>query len=344
MKSGRKIGMSLAAAWLCLCALLVGCPADMVSPTDSGMTDASGDVSDAGRDVIMREAGEAGYDFNLQAPTVGAIKYGNGLVLTQPVHVYLLWYGNWNNNTAIPIIENFIIGLNGSPFFSITASYYELYPISIDATTAAGVHGKLNATDNLILTKSVFIDPYLGTVLNDANIFDIVNGAIDNQSVPTDTGAIYLVLTSSDIQQGGVGGFCGYYCGWHDHKVRGDIDIKFGFIGDPGQCLDGCTAKPRYEEYGLTHSPNFNWSADGMVSVIAHELTETITDPNWDISPGWMDDYQYENADKCAWHYGEVYPTTNGSVANIKLGNEDYLIQQNWALFGDGGQGCAIHP
>lgn len=41
-----------------------------------------------------------------------------------------------------------------------------------------------------------------------------------------------------------------------------------------------------------------------MVSVIAHELTETATDPNlnawWSLTTG------YENADICAWTYGTV--------------------------------------
>jgi hypothetical protein len=28
--------------------------------------------------------------------------------------------------------------------------------------------------------------------------------------------------------------------------------------------------------------------------------------------------------------FGQIYPTPNGAVANMKLGNRDYLIQQNW--------------
>lgn len=328
---------------------LTGC-LDDTEPTsqDGGIADVfmGADARlDAGtRDVQIIEAGEGGYDFNLQGPTGGEIKYGSGYVMTDPVHVYLIWYGSWNNNTTVPIVEDFIIGLNGSPYFSLTSAYYELYPVDMIARTHAGVHGKIFATDRLIFSKSVFVDYVYGTTLNDDNIFDIVNYAIDNRGLPTDPTAIYLVLTSADVLQGGFGGFCGYYCGWHDHRVLNANDIKFGFIGDPGRCLDGCTPKRRYEEYGMTHSPNFNWSADGMVSVIGHELTETITDPDWDTYPGWMDDHSYENADKCAWNYGEIYSTDNQSAANVKLGTRDFLIQRNWALFADGGQGCALHP
>lgn len=327
--------------------LLTGC-LDDTEPTvqDSGMADVSYMDArlDAGADVKIKEAGEGGYDFNLQGPFNHPIKYKDGSVMIHPVHVYIIWYGSWNNNTTVPIIEDFIIGLNSSPYFSITATYYELYPVDMASRNHAGARGKIYATDRLIFTKSVFVGYTYGTSLTDDAIFDVVRDAIDNQSVPADPTAIYLVLTSADVLQGGLGGFCSYYCGWHDHRIYNGDDIKFSFVGDPGRCIDGCTPKRRYEEYGMTHSPNFNWAADGMVSVVAHELTETITDPDWDTAPGWMDDYSYENADKCAWHYQTVYPTENGSAANMRLGNKDYLIQSNWALFPDGGEGCALHP
>ncbi|HSR08245.1 MAG TPA: hypothetical protein VLM42_13915, partial [Bryobacteraceae bacterium] len=44
----------------------------------------------------------------------------------------------------------------------------------------------------------------------------------------------------------------------------------------------------------------------------------------------------YENADKCAWTFGSEYKATNGSLANMKLGARDYLIQQNWVNAGGG--------
>ena len=64
-----------------------------------------------------------------------------------------------------------------------------------------------------------------------------------------------------------------------------------------------------------------------MISIIAHEIEEAVTDP---ILTGWYDRTGYENADKCAWKFGTTYKVTNGSSANMKLGGKDYLIQQNW--------------
>ena len=61
--------------------------------------------------------------------------------------------------------------------------------------------------------------------------------------------------------------------------------------------------------------------------MIAHEAEEAATDP---MLGGWYDQNGYENADKCAWTFGERYTTANGAKANMKLGSRDFLIQQNW--------------
>ena len=43
-----------------------------------------------------------------------------------------------------------------------------------------------------------------------------------------------------------------------------------------------------------------------------------------------MDSVGHENADKCAWTYTNIYTTSNGSLANMKVGTMDYFVQQNW--------------
>ena len=72
--------------------------------------------------------------------------------------------------------------------------------------------------------------------------------------------------------------------------------------------------------------PNGNAGADGMASIIAHELEEAVTDPDLNA---WYDRRGAENGDKCAWTFGTTY-TENGAHANMRLGSRDYLIQQNW--------------
>jgi hypothetical protein len=74
-----------------------------------------------------------------------------------------------------------------------------------------------------------------------------------------------------------------------------------------------------------------------MASVLSHEFEETTSDPDLNA---WYDAQGQENADKCAWTFGSQYQAPNGARANMRLGNRDFLIQQNW-VNADGG-GCAL--
>ena len=64
-----------------------------------------------------------------------------------------------------------------------------------------------------------------------------------------------------------------------------------------------------------------------MASILSHELEEATTDPDLNA---WYDTRGNENADKCAWTFGTTYKASNGSLANVKLGARDFLIQRNW--------------
>ena len=71
---------------------------------------------------------------------------------------------------------------------------------------------------------------------------------------------------------------------------------------------------------------------DAMISVIAHELSETVTDP---LLSAWYDANGEEVADKCAWTFGTTFAAPNGSTANITLGSFDFLIQQEFSNASD---------
>ena len=89
--------------------------------------------------------------------------------------------------------------------------------------------------------------------------------------------------------------------------------------GIPSPDKESCAAQ--------SNSPNGNPGVDGMISVIAHELEEAVTDPDLNA---WYDSSGAENADKCAWTFGHFqYQVANGSWANMRLGTRDYLIQRN---------------
>ncbi len=231
------------------------------------------------------------------------ISYHGGPIITGTIGVYYIWYGAWSTNTATTILTDFANNLGGSPYFNINTSYYN----------GSNVH-----VSNSVALRGSTTDNYSqGTSLSDAQIQQVVSDAITSGRLPSDTNAVYFVLTSADVTASS--GFCTKYCGWHTHGTIGGSDIKYSFVGNPDRCPSSCEAQ--------TTSPNGNAGADGMASIVAHELEEATTDPDLNA---WYDTRGYENADKCAWTFGTEYTTSNGSKANMKLGTRDYLIQQNW--------------
>jgi len=231
------------------------------------------------------------------------IFYHGGPVILGTTNVYFIWYGNWSGNTADSILTNFAGSVGGSPYFNINTTYYN----GSSKHVSNSVHYAGSTTDNYSQ----------GTAVSDAGIHAIVSSAISSKRVPNDPSGVYFVLTSADVNE--TSGFCTQYCGWHTHGTISGSDIKYAFIGNPDRCLNACAIQDT--------SPNGNAGADGMASIIAHELEESVTDPDLNA---WYDRRGEENADKCAWTFGSTHTTPNGSLANMTLGSMNYMIQQNW--------------
>jgi hypothetical protein len=242
------------------------------------------------------------------SPTGYGITYHGGPVMTgvgtsPSVNVYYIWYGNWSGNSATTILTNLAQSIGPSPYWNINTTY----------SNSSG--GKV---PNAVTYKTATDDSYSqGTSLSDAQIKTVVSSAIAGGKLPSDTNAVYFVLTSSDVTASS--GFCTQYCGWHTHGTINGADIKYSFVGNPDRCPSACEAQ--------TTGPNGNAGADGMASIIAHELEEAASDPDLNA---WYDSRGYENADKCAWTFGTTSTAANGAKYNVTLGTRQYLIQQNW--------------
>lgn len=232
----------------------------------------------------------------------GIFYHGGPLILGQ-TNTYYIWYGNWSGNSATTILTNLATNIGGSPYFNINTTYYD---------------GSNTAVSNSVHYGGSVNDSYShGTALTDAAVQSIVAGAISSKGLPKDTNAVYFVLTSSDVNE--TSGFCTQYCGWHTHGTISGSDIKYSFVGNPDRCPSACAAQ--------TTSPNGNAGADGMASIISHELEEAVTDPDLNA---WYDRRGQENADKCAWTFGTTSTASNGSAYNVTFGGTNYLIQRNW--------------
>jgi hypothetical protein len=231
------------------------------------------------------------------APGANGITNHGGPIISGTVNVYYIWYGNWSGNTGTTILTDFANSIGGSPYFNINKTY---------TGVTGAVHYAGSTTDSYSQ----------GTSLTDAQIQTVVSSAITSGRLVKDTNAVYFVLTSSDVTASS--GFCTQYCGWHTHGTISGSDIKYSFVGNPDRCPSACADQ--------TVGPNGNAGADGMASIVAHELEEATTDPDLNA---WYDTKGAENADKCAWTFGTTY-SSGGALANVHLGARDYLIQRNW--------------
>ena len=278
------------------------CCAALLAWTTFSYADDDRDLAPNGKGVgTVYHPGEAGDHpgpARIRGGGGNGISYHGGPLILGGTNIHLIWYGNWDNNTATTILPDFAQHIGGSPYFNINTTYTD---------------GSGKAVMNMCNLSTQANDNYShGTSLTDASIQAIV--AAQN---PTDTNGVYFVLTSADVNE--TSGFCTQYCGWHTHATIGGRDIKYSFVGNPDRCPSACEAQ--------TTSPNGNAGADGMASIIAHELEEATTDPDLNA---WYDQRGAENADKCAWTFGQTHAAGNGSLYNMTLGSREYLIQQNW--------------
>jgi len=246
------------------------------------------------------------------------IEYHNGRVMVTP-NVYFIWYGSWTGQDAPTILTDFITSIGGSRYFAINTLYR-------DASNAAPNGG-------VIYGGSVFDNYSHGPALSDADIADVVFQAITNFALPLDAIGIYAVLASSDVRASSGADVSGS-CAFHQQTSVLGTQVSYIYIGDPNRTPTLCAP----QTLGPNSTVAGNAGPDAMVSLLASELSNVVTDP---ALSAWYDRLGLEQADKCAWTYGQTYLAANGALANVRLGTHDYLLQQLWVPTRSGGF-CAL--
>lgn len=264
-------------------------------------------------------AGKATASAASVAAGLGAVTYQPGGAIISEPNIYVIWYGNWDANscsakggtsTTPSIINDFLDSLGESDWNKINTTYYQI------------VNGKKTFVQATAEVAGCTVDAGSQGLSLDgqtgAQVSDVVEQALSTKTLKTDPNGVYLVLTASNVN---VADFMSLLCAYHWAYDNAQATIKYAFIGDASTNLASCAPQ-------VSLSPNGNPAADAMVSVIAHEFVEAVSDPE---GLSWYDQAGYENADKCAWMYGKASKTANGSFANMKLGDRQYLVQQNVA-------------
>ena len=287
--------------------LLGACAADTAPaepPTDSPTTDTP-------------PTGEAA-PTTAQKPTAASnvIAYHGGWIVTWDPAVYFIYYGNWvdaqgtwgPDGGSAWLLEHFTSQLGGSSWFSINHWYGDAW--GNRATSQVHFGGRA-------------IDRYSrGSNLTGGDVQTIVTNAIHNAWLPDDPWGIYVVLTSADVAEEG---FCSRHCGWHTDMSwpsggAGNDKRIYAFVGNASHCSNPC---------GITYpSANGAPAGDAMANVLGHELSEIVTDPYLNA---WYAPNGQENADHCAWQFGQEYTASDGAPVNVPIGDLWYLVQENWA-------------
>ncbi len=279
-------------------------------------------------------------------PTAGAttpmalpITNHGGVIMPTVSKIVIIWYGNWNQTgtaakpaTDTPagqqIIRDALFGMAAAP----TASFSNYSGITTAASSSLGAYTQAGGSFVSKLSSSTLVEytqaassTYGNTTLTDKSVLALVTA---KAKAAPDANAIYLVLSSSNI--GESSGFLTKYCGWHTYNATnfGGTAVKYAFIGNAAKSLAVCAAQ-------TASSPNGNPAVDAMVSVIAHELEETVTDP---LLNAWYDGSGQENGDMCAWTFGGAQTAlSNGSYSNVTLPTSTgttrpYLLQRALAV------------
>jgi len=254
------------------------------------------------------------------AKAVTSIRYTYGrYVLTGPTKVYIVWYGGWLPRQQ-SIVTTFISRISSTQWFNIEKTYY---------------YQKTASSARVYIKGPVL----LGTQVNDYNrnklggtrltgdiIPRILKYRIGIKSLPDDTGGIYFFLVAPGItESNGHQSFCKDYCGYHSFFTIGNKKYFYAVAVNQRNC-PGCANRG-----GKGPGANGDPGVDGMMSTVAHEIVETLSDPITSTNTrAWVDRYGNENADKCNTVFGPTKLTNNKARYNMVLGQYRYLIQQNW--------------
>eukprot|EP00245_Coleochaete_scutata_P002245 TRINITY_DN12957_c1_g1_i1.p1 TRINITY_DN12957_c1_g1~~TRINITY_DN12957_c1_g1_i1.p1 ORF type:complete len:594 (-),score=45.48 TRINITY_DN12957_c1_g1_i1:551-2332(-) len=233
------------------------------------------------------------------------------------VNLYFIWYGTFDASSKA-IHRNFVNSLGiynpRTPGVATVSGWWDL-------STPLGDAGKNFVAPNVVI-RGERDDNYsqgkgrANAGLTYKNLATIVTSAFTSRAFSTDVNGIYAVMTWKDVF---VDGFCTKHCGYHTTYTYNSTVLKYLYVAN--KPCSGCSAGK---------GPNGNADADAALSVLAHELSETATDP---LGNAWTNTTNgYENADACAWYFGQTFSANGGIYNMVGKDGQKFLVQQNYEI------------
>jgi hypothetical protein len=247
------------------------------------------------------------------------IKYRGGEVMLGTPNLYNIYFGNLTRET-VSLVDYFSKHLGGSYWYNITTVYYQ---------NISSQGGLKYMSNSLNYSKAIFHLPNAKKLtLTELDIERVIVDLILSEQLPIDTNGIYGIIFRGDFTVCYANTYCWPrdFCGYHSvlQLPTGEF-MKYFAVGDSGTA-PGITGFTCQQIRSKTKTANADVGADSLVSIYAHEVTEITSDP---FSSGWMFDNGDENADRCGFNFGTIY-LNNKSNSNVRIGDKNFLVQQNW--------------
>ncbi|CAI5537043.1 unnamed protein product [Closterium sp. Naga37s-1] len=273
--------------------------------------------SGSGRGVRSRSTGSGRnggfmrtYTGKIPSYAPDSISYKSGPVMSQPLEVYLIWHGTWPASQKTPV-QKFVDSISDDTLANKPGSVKDWWNINrlykAGATYVTPTVSRSNTEIDIAAASSASGQK----PLKKAELLALINFQILSGSLPRISSAVYVILTSAEVD---VDGFGSDFCAFHDYSGS----IKWMWVGMPERYLSRCAHQAAA---GLEY-PNGDRVLDGLISNFAHVLSETVVNPNLN---SWSDEAGNENMDLCQDIWGTEYLTDDSPAVQYNaVGVDDY--------------------
>jgi hypothetical protein len=253
----------------------------------------------------------------------------NGVVNASLGHYFIYYgerYGAGGADEATPAaLKQFITDISDTPYMNINTQYYGR---SLTDYATRQVHW---------VGETIVGAPY-GTTISDkperCGLKILERLLLDtSRAIPFDAANQYYMIYGSDITISDAERSCGDQgaCGLHNQEIITINGVKHKYLNAWVRNSEGCIG----DAVSQLTSPNANAGIQSVIDTLAHEIVETITDPNQLPSSdrAWQDSEGSEISDKCTSYYGDKIPSTKvpNAYYNVLANGNEYMIQGQWS-------------
>ena len=285
--------------------------------------------------TVIAASGTTSLNFELCGTDCPEFRYHQGQVMHSLTAYLIFWLPKGytfepggSDMRYQSLTAQFVNDVGDTPYYDILTQYWD---------SRGPISGSVALGGTYVDTTPY---PHAGTrsdPILDTDIQDTVTRAIKANKWPNGMDTEFFVFTGYDVEScnhshdgasctftSGGETFCGYHGAFGDTS---NVRI-FAYVSD----VAACAQLPTTGEYP---SPNHDPVADAELSILAHEMFESVSDP---LSDGWYgsDPLQSELGDLCYTEFGAIRP--DGSNVTLNHGHH-YLVQAQWSL---ASSGCAF--